>query len=125
MSRVYVDGRQYLPVPPAPNVSQSFGAYLLTLRQAAGLTQAQAAEASGIQQVELERLESVVPTGHVSHWTMHRLAQCYGVSLDLLVPIYLQQEPTPVRSWVDLSYPQAFEDDEDTLPEDEEGDSDE
>ena len=122
MSRVFVDGREYRPVPPAPNIDQTFGAYLSTLRASWKLTQAQAAEALGMSVSQLETLEhGVLDT--VPLRTLWTLASFYGVSPDLLVPCYLDGCPRPLRTPLDLTEPVTP--DEELLEETEENDDDE
>lgn len=122
MSRVFVDGREYRPIPPAPNIDQTFGAYLTTLRTAARLTQARAAQALGVPQSRVEALERDT-SGEVPTQMLLALSCLYAVSLDILVPCYLAERPRLLRTPIDLMAPSDA--DELALEETEENDDDE
>lgn len=114
---VLIDGREFVPRPLAPNVSDTLGAYLRKLRQDAGLSTHRVAVLTRVDEAWLEAVEGTDrPYLHFSE--MVELADLYGVSMDLLVAAYRNSvggppARSPFRAEGDL-LPQdvAFEDDE-------------
>lgn len=120
---VIIDGREYVPRPLAPNVSDTLGAYLRRLRLDAGLTTRRVATLTRVDEAWLEAVEGTDrPYLHFSE--MVELADLYGVSMDLLVAAHRNSGTTvPMRSphRVEgdlLPLEVAFEDDEEESEDD-------
>lgn len=120
---VIIDGREYVPRPLAPNVSDTLGVYLRRLRLDAGLTTHRVATLTRVDEAWLEAVEGTDrPYLHFSE--MVELADLYGVSMDLLVAAHRNSGTTvPMRSphRVEgdlLPLEVAFEDDEEESEDD-------
>lgn len=120
---VVIDGREYVPRPLAPNVTDSLGAYLRRLRLDAGLTTHRVAVLTGVDAAWLEAVEGTDrPYLHFSE--MVELADLYGVSMDLLAAAHRNSGSTvplrsPYRAEGDLlPLEVAFEDDEEESEDD-------
>lgn len=103
MATVLINGRRYLPVPPAPNINETFGEYIAGLRRAAGLTQREASLRLDVPVDVLEAIEAGTDAAYSMFFgEVVRVGELYGVSLDLLAAAYRRPLP-PSRTQIDYT----------------------
>lgn len=93
---VMIDGREFVPRPLAPNVSDTLGSYLRKLREDAGLPLHRVALLTRVDEAWLEAVENT-GRAYLHFSEMVELADLYGVSMDILAVAHRNSNGAPPK----------------------------